>query len=179
MMLRFTRSALFGDIRWRLIYLACGMVTFVLSFYAAANTYMDGDQAKTIVQEMQTKNEGIDQIGIFINNILIILAMFIPAVGVGLGIYSGISTGMVISALSSLSLLPEGFSALSVLLTPFGIMEIVAYGIGISRSGILTYNLVKKKKSWKKDYVFPTLIEMAIVTAILLIASIFESLTMG
>ena len=179
MMLRFTRSTLFGDIRWRLVYLACGIATFILSFYLAANMYLDGEQANTIVQEMQTKNEGIDQIGIFINNIMIILAMFAPAVGVGLGIYSGWSTGMVISAFSSLSLLPEGFSALSVLFTPFGIMEIIAYGIGISRSGILTYNLIKKRKSWKRDYVYPTLIEMAIVTAILLVASTIESLTMG
>jgi hypothetical protein len=58
-------------------------------------------------------------------------------------------------------------------------LEIIAYGIAISRSGLLTYKLIKRKKSWKKEYIYPTLIEMGIFTAILLIGSIIEGQTMA
>ena len=37
---------------------------------------------------------------------------------------------------------------LAILITPFGIMEIFSYGLAISRSGMLIYDLFKKK-SWK------------------------------
>jgi uncharacterized membrane protein SpoIIM required for sporulation len=175
-------SLLFGgdNIILRVIYLLCGIAVFVLSFYVATNLQVDSEEAKLIVEQIRTKNVGIGQIEIFLNNLLIGLSMFIPAVGAGLGVYSGIETGMVISALGSLSLLPANFSAIgSVILTPFGILEIIAYGIAISRSGLLTYKLIKRKKSWKKEYIYPTLIEMAIFTAILLIGSIIEGQVMA
>jgi uncharacterized membrane protein SpoIIM required for sporulation len=181
-MLRLAGSSLhFGgdNIILRIVYLLCGIAVFVLSFYFATNLQVDSEEAKTIVEQIRTKNLGIGQVEIFLNNLLIGLSMFIPALGVGLGVYSGIQTGMVISALASLSLLPENFSAIgSVILTPFGILEIIAYGIAISRSGLLTYKLIKRKKSWK-EYVYPTLIEMGIFTAILLIGSVIEGQIMA
>src|SRR5215208_6184259 len=140
------KPVLFGgdNIVLRVIYLLCGIAVFILSFYIASNLQVDTEEARTIVEQIRTKNLGIGQIEIFLNNLLIGLSMFIPALGVGLGVYSGIETGMVISALGSLSLLPEDFSAIgSVILTPFGILEIIAYGIAISRSGLLTYKLIK------------------------------------
>jgi hypothetical protein len=176
------KSVLFGgdNIVLRVIYLLCGIAVFILSFYIASNLQVDNEEARTIVEQIRTKNVGIGQIEIFLNNLLIGLSMFIPALGVGLGVYSGIETGMVISALGSLSLLPEDFSAIgSVILTPFGVLEIIAYGIAISRSGLLTYKLIKRNKSWKKEYIYPTLIEMGIFTAILLIGSIIEGQTMA
>jgi uncharacterized membrane protein SpoIIM required for sporulation len=63
-----------------------------------------------------------------------------------------------------------------VFLTPFGILEIIAYGIAISRSDILSYQLIKdtnKRDSWRK-YVIPTVIEIGIVVTILFIGAIIE-----
>jgi uncharacterized membrane protein SpoIIM required for sporulation len=175
------KPVLFGgdNIVLRVIYLLCGIAVFILSFYIASNLQVDTEEARTIVEQIRTKNLGIGQIEIFLNNLLIGLSMFIPALGVGLGVYSGIETGMVISALGSLSLLPENFSAIGVILTPFGILEMIAYGIAISRSGLLTYKLIKRKRSWKKEYIYPTLVEMGIFTAILLIGSIIEGQAMA
>jgi uncharacterized membrane protein SpoIIM required for sporulation len=70
----------------------------------------------------------------------------------------------------------HNISPLIVFLTPFGILEIIAYGIAISRSGILSYQLIKyrnKRKSWQ-EYVIPTVIEIGIVLLVLLIAAIIE-----
>ena len=57
-----------------------------------------------------------------------------------------------------------------------GKLEIIAYGIAISRSGILCYQLIKdtnKRNTWRK-YVIPTIIEIGIVVTILFIGAIIE-----
>ncbi|HEU4824679.1 MAG TPA: hypothetical protein VFS97_14740, partial [Nitrososphaeraceae archaeon] len=68
-------------------------------------------------------------------------------------------------------------SPLIVFLTPFGILEAIAYGIAISRSGILSFQLIKTKnrrKYWKEEYLVPTLIELGIVIAMLFIGAMIE-----
>jgi hypothetical protein len=51
-------------------------------------------------------------------------------------------------------------------------MEVFAYGLAISRSGLLIYQLVKKK-SWK-EYVIPMIVEIVIVVVILFVGAIIE-----
>jgi hypothetical protein len=55
---------------------------------------------------------------------------------------------------------------------PYAIMEVFSYGLAISRSGMLIYQLVKKKP-WR-EYVIPTLIELGIVSIVLFAAAIIE-----
>jgi uncharacterized membrane protein SpoIIM required for sporulation len=102
--------------------------------------------------------------------------MFIPGFGIALGTFSAFSTGLVFNALSTISPALYDISPLIVFLTPFGILEVIAYGIAISRSGILSYQLIKdtnKRNSWRK-YVIPTVIEIGIAVIILLIAATIE-----
>jgi len=83
---------------------------------------------------------------------------------------------MVFNAVSHTSPIILHISPLIVFLTPFGILEIIAYRIAISRSGIISYQLIKdsnKRKSWQK-YVIPTIIEIVVVLVILLIGAIIE-----
>lgn len=56
---------------------------------------------------------------------MIALVMFIPIVGIGLGIFSGFSTGLVFSALAETSSYLQNVPPLAILLTPFGIMEVL------------------------------------------------------
>jgi hypothetical protein len=51
-------------------------------------------------------------------------------------------------------------------------MEVFAYGLAMSRSGMLIYHLVKKKP-WR-EYAVPTLIELGIVAVVLLAAAVIE-----
>jgi uncharacterized membrane protein SpoIIM required for sporulation len=102
--------------------------------------------------------------------------MFIPGFGIALGGFSAFSTGLVFNAILHTSPAVSNISPLIVFLTPFGILEIIAYGIAISRSGILSYQLIKdtnKRNSWRK-YVIPTVIEIGIVLIILFIGAIVE-----
>jgi uncharacterized membrane protein SpoIIM required for sporulation len=159
------------DIKRRIIYLALGMIAFLIAYSAGAAVHMGKQQTADLRQHFAEQIKGIDQNGIFINNAKIALGMFMPAAGIGLGVISGFYTGMIFTAIAQTSTL-NNVPPLIILITPFGIMEVFAYGIAISRSGIFIYQLAKKKP-WR-EYVMPILIEVGIVILILLVGAVIE-----
>ena len=160
------------NIKRRLLYLAVGATAFLIAYSAGAAINMSKKEADDLKGQFAKQIIGIDQNGIFINNIKVALGMFIPVVGIGLGIFSGFSTGMVFSAMAETSPLLSNIPPLIILLTPFGVMEVFAYGLAISRSGMLIYQLVKKK-SWR-EYAIPTIVEIGIVVVVLFIGAVVE-----
>ena len=64
-------------------------------------------------------------------------------------------------------------SPLSILFTPFGILEIFSYGLAISRSGMIIYDYFIKKISWRQ-FLKPTIIEIIIVISLLIIGAFIE-----
>lgn len=159
------------NIRQRVIYVALGIVAFLIAYSAGAAVHMGKQQTEDLKRHFAEQIRGIDQNGIFINNARIALGMFVPAAGIGLGVISGFYTGMIFTAIAATSAL-NNVPPLVILITPFGIMEVFAYGIAISRSGIFIYQLVKKK-SWR-EYAVPILIEIGIVILILLAGAVIE-----
>jgi hypothetical protein len=151
--------------------MALGMIAFLIAYSAGAAVHMGKQQTADLRQHFAEQIRGIDQNGIFINNAKIALGMFVPAAGIGLGVISGFYTGMIFTAIAQTSTL-NNVPPLIILITPFGIMEVFAYGIAISRSGILIYQLVKKKP-WR-EYVIPILIEVGIVILVLLVGAVIE-----
>ena len=87
----------------------------------------------------------IDGIGIFVHNVTIALPMFLPGFGVAWGLFSAYSTGFAYSAIAIANEEVAQLNPLAVLLTPFGLMELAAYSIGMSRSALLAKNLLQKK----------------------------------
>jgi uncharacterized membrane protein SpoIIM required for sporulation len=148
-----------------------GMLAFLIAYSAGAAVHMGKQQTADLRQHFAQQIRGIDQNGIFINNAKIALGMFVPAAGIGLGVISGFYTGMIFTAIAQTSTL-NNVPPLIILITPFGIMEVFAYGIAISRSGILIYQLVKKKP-WR-EYAIPILIEVGIVILVLLVGAVIE-----
>jgi len=151
--------------------MALGMIAFLIAYSAGAAVHMGKQQTADLRQHFAEQIRGIDQNGIFINNAKIALGMFVPAAGIGLGVISGFYTGMIFTAIAQTSTL-NNVPPLIILITPFGIMEVFAYGIAISRSGILIYQLVKKKP-WR-EYAVPILIEVGIVILVLLVGAVIE-----
>jgi hypothetical protein len=158
--------------RRRLIYLAFGAAAFLIAYSTGAAVPMSEEDAQTLTREFSKQIEGIDQNGIFLNNIRITLIMFVPAVGSAFGAFSGFATGSVFSALASSSPMLGGVPPLVLLITPFGIMEVFVYGLAMSRSVMLIYHLLKRI-SWRK-YIIPTLIELGIATGVLFVAAVIE-----
>ena len=163
--------------RWRFLFFVFGIIAFIIAYSVGAILVkINTSQADFIKKDFGTKIKGINQYGIFANNFKVALGMFIPGFGIALGGFSAFSTGLVFNAIAQTSPALSNISPLIVFLTPFGILEIIAYGIAISRSGILSYQLIKdanKRNSWRK-YVIPTIIEIGIVLIILFIAAIVE-----
>ncbi len=148
---------------------------FLASFMIGTVYKMSDDETKAFLNDFQNATVGIDATGIFLHNSSIALAMFIPAVGAGWGSFTGWQTGAGFNAIiSSNPLLATKISPLALIfLSPFGVMEIVAYSIGMSRSYLLIWRIIKKNPLKKE--IIPTAVEIGIVIALLLIGGYVES----
>lgn len=158
--------------RRRLVYLAFGIAAFLISYSAGAAVPLSDEEAQDIREQFAEQIEGIDEVGIFVNNIRIALIMFIPGLGAGFGGFSGFATGSVFAALANSEPLLSDVPPLIILITPFGIMEVFVYGLAMSRSGMLIYYFVKKRP-WR-EYAVPTLIELGIAAVVLFAAAVIE-----
>lgn len=116
----------------------------------------------------------IDGIGIFTHNVTIALPMFIPGFGVAWGLFSAYSTGFAYSAIAAANADVAQLNPLAILLTPFGLMEMAAYSIAMSRSTLLAKNVFQKNWELIKNEKLILSIEIGIVIALLLIGGIVE-----
>jgi hypothetical protein len=99
--------------------------------------------------------------------------MFIPGFGIIWGIFSAWSTGFAFAAIVTTIPELEKIPALSILLlSPFGLMELFAYSLGISRSFILIKAIIQKTSLIQ--YIKPTIIEVGIVIGFLLVGGYLE-----
>ena len=146
---------------------------FAAAFQIGSMTSVGEEEANTFMSEFEELVLDIDAFGIFTHNLTIALPMFIPGFGVAWGVFSAWSTGFAFAAIATT--VPEigEIPPLSILfLSPFGLMEITAYSIGISRSFILI-RAVSKKISLR-SFVKPTVIEIGIVVSLLLAGGYLE-----
>ena len=147
---------------------------FIISFSIGAEIKISQEDTKTFLKAFEQAVEGIDAIGIFAHNASIGLPMFIPGFGIAWGLFASASTGLAFSAIASTSPLLAKIPPIAVLvLSPFGIMEFAAYSIGMSRSFILIWAIIKKNPI--KQEIRPTIIEIGIVIVLLLGGGFIES----
>ena len=134
---------------------------------------VDTEEAEKFLEEFEALIEDIDSVGIFVHNTSIALPMFIPGFGVGWGLFSAWSTGYAFASIVSLTPLLADVPALALLyLSPFGLMELTAYSLGISRSYILI-GLIFRKRSLK-PHLKMTGIEIGIMVGLLLAGGFIE-----
>ncbi len=146
---------------------------FAAAYQIGSMTSVSEEEAEAFMSEFEELVLDIDAFGIFTHNSMIALVMFIPGFGVVWGIFSGWSTGFAYAAI--VSTVPEigEIPPLSILfLSPFGLMEVVAYSIGISRSFILIRAVSKKINL--TQFIKPTVIEIGIVLILLLAGGYLE-----
>ena len=158
------------NIKQRLFYLALGIIAFLLFFIIGTSVTLDESTSSLLKEQFQNKIKNIDSVGIFFNNFLISILMFIPGIGIAFGLFSGFSTGNIFMILTRD--LPIQIPPLLVFLTIFGIMELVSYGIAISRSYMLLIRIIKRSNV--KESLIHAGIEIGIVAIILLFSAIIE-----
>lgn len=146
---------------------------FAAAFQLGSMTSVSEEDAEAFMSEFEELVLDIDAFGIFTHNLTIALPMFIPGFGVAWGLFSAWATGFAFAAI--ITTVPEigEISPLSILfLSPFGLMEITAYSIGISRSFILIRAVIKKVSL--SSFIKPTVIEIGIVVGLLLVGGYLE-----
>jgi len=146
---------------------------FAAAYQIGSMSSVSEEEANAFMSEFEDIILDIDAFGIFVHNTTIALPMFIPGFGIAWGIFSAWSTGFAFAAIAST--VPEigEIPPLSILfLSPFGLMEVFAYSLGISRSFILIRAVSKKINLL--PFIKPTVIEIGIVVALLLAGGFLE-----
>ncbi len=99
--------------------------------------------------------------------------MFIPGFGIFWGLFAAFSTGVAFSAMKSAIPLLDQIPSLSILfMSPFGLMELTAYSIAMSRSYILIHKIIKKMPI--RPDIRVICLEVAILVALLLAGGFLE-----
>ncbi len=149
------------------------MAIFSVSFAIGAEVQVSEEESKILLEEFETLVEGIDAIGIFAHNVSLAIPMFIPGFGVAWGAFCAFSTGMAFSVLKDAYPALENIPALTIIfMSPFGLMEIAAYSIAMSRSYILLHKIIKKIPI--RGDIRVTIIEVIILVGLLLAGGFIE-----
>ena len=160
--------------RKRILVFFIFMGLFSLSYWIGSIFTVELEEAEAFLEEFEELIEDIDGIGIFLHNSMIGLPMFIPGFGIAWGFFTSWQTGYAFAALATtIPILKEIPSLALLYLSPFGIMELTAYSIGMSRSFLLIHKIIKKI-SIKQDAKIVG-IEIAIVAGLLLAGGILEA----
>ena len=149
------------------------LVIFTVIFQLGSMSTVSEEEANLFMEEFEKLVLDIDAFGIFVHNTTIALPMFIPGFGIFWGLFASWSTGYAFTAI--VTSMPEigDISPLSILfLTPFGLMEIFSYSLGISRSFILIKAIITKTSL--SQFIKPTIIEIGIVVLLLLVGGYVE-----
>ena len=157
----------------RIILFFIFLAIFTIIFQLGSMSTVSQEEADLFMEEFEKLVLDIDAFGIFVHNTTIALPMFIPGFGIFWGLFSSWSTGYAFAAI--ITSMPEiaHISPLSILfLSPFGLMEISAYSLGISRSFILIKAIITKTNL--SQFIKPTIIEIGIVIGLLLAGGYIE-----
>ena len=118
---------------------------FSASFAIGAEVQVSEEESAIVLEEFETLIAEIDAVGIFSHNTLLALPMFIPGFGIAWGAFAAFSTGMAFSVLQGANPMLENIPSLTVLfMSPFGLMEIAAYSIAMSRSYMIVHKMIKR-----------------------------------
>ena len=149
------------------------LILFTIIYDFGTMNEVKKTDAEKFIDDFNEIVHEIDSIGIFLHNSAIALPMFIPGFGILWGFFSSWSTGYAFAALESIKPSLSSIDPLKLLyFTPFGLLELTAYSIAMSRSFLLIYKIVKKI-SLKSDIVI-ILTEIIITITLLFLGGFIE-----
>lgn len=151
------------------------VLAFLALFHAGSQVELPEEQAQMMIKQLRSQIQDIDGFGIFLHNMLIAAMMFIPIGGTLVGAGSALSTGFVFSAMSLENAALTQIPSIAMFITPFGMMELISYGIAMATSILwLRVLFTKERKQQLKKALGNTMRGLAIVTPILLVAGMIE-----
>lgn len=158
----------------RIVSFAAVLAAFTAVFYAGSVSEVQDQEAAEFVEQFNALIAGIDAPGIFFHNSALALPMFIPLAGLAWGLYAAWATGYAVAAIYTTAPQLAQIPPLAILyLSPFGIMELVAYSIALSRSAMLFGAMAGRMPVVRQ--LVPAAIEVGVVLALLLAGAYVES----
>ena len=146
---------------------------FSASFAIGAEIQVSEEESKIVLEELESLIDEIAAVGILTHNTSLSLPMFIPGFGIAWGAFAAFSTGMAFSVIQDASPMLENVPSLTILfMSPFGLMEVAAYSIAMSRSYMIIHKMIKRM-SIRPDFRVIGL-EIAIVVGLLLTGGFVE-----
>ena len=146
---------------------------FSASFAVGAEIQVSEEESKIVLEELESLIGEIDAVGIFTHNTSLALPMFIPGFGIAWGAFAAFSTGMAFSVIQDANPILENIPSLTILfMSPFGLMEVAAYSIAMSRSYMIVHKMIRRM-SIRPDFRVIGL-EIAIVVGLLLTGGFVE-----
>ena len=146
---------------------------FSASFAIGAEIQVSEEESKIVLEELESLIDAIDAVGIFVHNLSLSIPMFIPGFGIAWGAFAAFSTGMAFSVLQNANPMLENIPSLTILfMTPFGLMEVAAYSIAMSRSYMIVHKMIKRMSIRPDFRVFG--LEIAILVGLLLAGGFVE-----
>jgi uncharacterized membrane protein SpoIIM required for sporulation len=159
------------NFKYRLLFFFMAMLFFLGLFQLGYLIKIDKSFSKELSKNFVNQIHGINEFGIFFNNLKIALVMFIPILGIVIGSFSAFSTGLIFNSIVNLSNINYP-NPLIIFLTPFGILELISYGLAISRGGIFLFEILKKRIS--KRSILYLFVEIGLVCIMLFIGALIE-----
>ena len=145
---------------------------FTIVYALGTESTVTEAEAEEILAYFEGIIEEVDAMLIFTHNLTIALAMFIPGFGMFWGFFSAWTTGFAFAALEFSKPELGDISPLTVFLTPFGMMELTAYAIAMSRSFLLIQQIIKRTSILTNKIAI--LIEIGIVILLLFVGGVVE-----
>lgn len=150
---------------------------FTTTYVLASTTEVPESEADKFMEEFNSLVEGIDAAGIFIHNATIAAAMFVPGAGVVWGLFSAWSTGYAFAAITTATPELSAIPSITILLTPFGLLELAAYSLAMSRSVLFLEALLRSRPA--RGQIRPLVIDGGVVAALLAAAATIEWAAIG
>nr|AIE91705.1 hypothetical protein [uncultured marine thaumarchaeote AD1000_14_H02] len=146
---------------------------FSASFAVGAEVQVSEEDSAILLEELESLIDEIDAVGIFVHNTSLAIPMFIPGFGIAWGAFAAFSTGMAFSVIKDASPMLENVPSLTILfMSPFGLMEVAAYSIAMSRSYMIIHKMIKRMPI-RPDYRIIG-IEVALLVGLLLTGGFVE-----
>ena len=146
---------------------------YTVAYQIGAMSEVGDEESASFLDEFGELLESIDAFGIFANNIVLALPMFVPGFGVAWGLFSGWSTGYAFASILAATPALAGYNPLNILYaSSFGFIELVAYSIGTSRGYLLIWSIIKRKQLGRE--IIPLAVEIAIVFVLVYVGAYLE-----
>jgi uncharacterized membrane protein SpoIIM required for sporulation len=147
------------------------VLVFSLVFIISSTIPVERDLAENIVESLE-ESVNFNSLDIFIHNFTLSLVMMIPIIGFVFSVFSSSLSGMAVSAFSIVKNLNSLLLAVSLISSPEGMFEILAYGLA-SAQGLAGFFAMVEKRFRKelKEY----LATIIMVIGFLLVAAFLEA----